>query len=234
VPPWIACKMSVNEGLMSRLADAEDNFVERKAGVKGEELRRTIVAFANSVPEGREGVVFIGVRDGGEIQGIDGTDSLQKTVESICSRDCYPPVRHRCEVLRLNGKEVLAVVIPSSSNRPHFSGPAFVRRGSQTIGASEDVFNDLIASRSSKPAAILRYKGQQVTVVAKGKELGSTKALGDPRYRARHDCRVEECSAHTVRLFDLATNNRVAEPLENVKVSFDEEWNRLLLVVQEP
>lgn len=227
--------MSSAEELLSRLADAEDSFVERKhAGAKSDELRRTIVAFANSVPDERSGVLFIGVRDDGEVQGVDGTDSLQKTIGSICSRECYPPVRYQCEVIRQGDKDVLAVVIPSSSTRPHFSGPAFVRRGSQTIIASEDQLNELVVSRLSKPAAILKFKSQLITVVARAKELGSAKILGDPRYRASHQCRVEGCTAHTVRLFDLATQQAVAEPLENVTLSFDEKTNRLLLIVQEP
>jgi hypothetical protein len=227
--------MSNNEELLARLADAEDSFVERKhAGAKSDELRRTIVAFANSVPAERSGVLFIGVRDDGEVQGVDGTDSLQKTIDSICSRECYPPVRYKCEVLRQGDRDILAVVIPSSSTRPHFSGPAFVRRGSQTIIASEDQFNELVVSRLSKPAAILKSQGQLVTVVARGKELGSTKILGDPRYRAAHECRVEGCTADAVRLFDLATKEAVAEPLENVTLSVDEKASRLLLIVQEP
>ena len=46
----------MNEELLSRLSTPEDNFTERKPeGVKREELRKTIVAFANSVRRGTLG-----------------------------------------------------------------------------------------------------------------------------------------------------------------------------------
>ena len=49
------------EELLKRLKDHEDNFTERKLeGAKSAELRKTLVAFANSVPEGRLAILFIG------------------------------------------------------------------------------------------------------------------------------------------------------------------------------
>ncbi len=224
----------MNEELLERLGTPEDNFIERKPdGAKREELRKTIVAFANSVPEGRTGVLYIGVRDSGDIQGVQNPDSLQKTIQSICTQDCYPPISYQSEVLPIDNRNVVAVVIPRSVDGPHFSGPAYVRRGSQSITASEEVFNELLTCRLAKPAEILKRKGDIITVVARGKELGSTKILGDPRYRARHECRVEGCTAHAVRLFDLATGKYVSEPLENITISFDDEQERLMLVAQE-
>jgi len=224
----------MNEELLERLGTPEDNFIERKPdGAKREELRKTIVAVANSAPEGRTGVLYIGVRDSGEIQGVQNPDSLQKTIHSICTQDCYPPISYQSEVLPIDNRNVVAVVVPRSINGPHFSGPAYVRRGSQTITASEEVFNELLTYRLAKPAEILKRKGGIITVVARGKELGSTKILGDPRYRARHECRVEACTAHGVRLFDLATGKYVSEPLKNITISFDDEQERLMLVVQE-
>ncbi len=40
---------------MTRLGDQEDNFVERKpANPNRDDIRKTVVAFANTVTEGRE------------------------------------------------------------------------------------------------------------------------------------------------------------------------------------
>ena len=40
-----------NNDLLSRLGNAEDNFIERKpANPNREDIRKTVVAFANSVP----------------------------------------------------------------------------------------------------------------------------------------------------------------------------------------
>lgn len=53
---------------------------------------------------------------------------------------------------------ILAVVVGPSANRPHFAGLAYVRDGSRTIKASEQVFDQLIADRSSTVRA-LQMKG---------------------------------------------------------------------------
>ncbi|MDI6809015.1 MAG: hypothetical protein QME66_08550 [Candidatus Eisenbacteria bacterium] len=101
------------------------------------------------------------------------------------------------------------------------------------------LFNEQVSARpipdgrSSTPQEeILRWKGRTVTVVTRGKKLGSTKPLSE-KYRASHECRVEECTPHYVRLFDLATNEYASEPLGNVSITTDEAKHRLMLVVRE-
>ena len=51
---------------------------------------------------------------------------------------------------------IVAVEVSLSKDRPHFSGPAYVRKGSQTVAASREMFEDLIASRHDKARVILR------------------------------------------------------------------------------
>lgn len=76
--------------LIRLIARAEDNFVERKPeSVKAAELRRTMCAFANSVPYGREAVLFIGIGDrGGLVLGVRDSDKLQKRIREACHSDC--------------------------------------------------------------------------------------------------------------------------------------------------
>jgi predicted HTH transcriptional regulator len=220
--------------LINRLKNVEDNFTERKPdGVKPDEIRKTIVAFSNSVPEDRTGVLYIGIRDNGDIQGVSNSDSLQKTIRNICEKDCYPPVRPRIEVLSLEGRFVIGVVVPESRNRPHFSGPAYVRIGSESIVASEKLFQELITDRLGKPHEILKWKEKIVTVVAQAKKLGDTENLHDSSYHATHECRVEECTPHYVSLFEISTGKHLSEPLENVILARDEKRQRLMLIVKE-
>src|SRR5207247_11139150 len=104
--------------LLQRLRNKEDNFTERKPrGVKRDEMRRTIVAFANSVPESQSGVLYIGVLNDGTIQGLDETDSLQKTIRDICERDCYPAIKFRSVSLGVEGKGILAVELRNQHTR---------------------------------------------------------------------------------------------------------------------
>lgn len=219
--------------LVSRLKNEEDNFIERKPeGVRREELRRTIVAFANSIPEERTAILYIGVSNNGDIKGVSNPDQMQKTIQEVCERDCYPPIKFSIEVLNVENKKIIAIVIPYSNNRPHFSGPAYIRRGSQSVIASEQVFDELIATRSSKVHEIMKWKYQIVTVIAIGKKLGSTKPINSSMYRECHECRVVECKVHYIRLFNIATDSHLSEPLEHVSLAHDEEKNRLMLIVK--
>lgn len=221
------------EELQRRLSNKEDGFTERKPeGAGSSDFKKTIVAFANSVPEGNEAILFIGVDDKGAPLGVKNTDSLQKTIRQICEKTCYPSITHQSQVLSVDGKDILAIIIPHSTNRPHFTGPVYIRRGSESVIATEDAFEELIASRSSKCWEIMKWKNKLVTVIARGKELGSTKYLGDSRYHASHECRIEECNTHYIKFYDIATRRHMSEPLENVRITYDEAKNRLKLVVQ--
>lgn len=221
-----------NNDLLSRLGNAEDNFVERKpANPNRDDIRKTVVAFANTVPEGRTAVLFVGIRNDGKFDAVPNPDKLQKTVREICEQDCYPPIKFSAEVLNPEGGPVLAVVIPASGNKPHFAGPAYVRRGSESVTASAEVFDDLIHSRNSKCAAILKLKGQVISVLSLQHKLGIAKHIPDTNYREGAECRVEAADTHTVRLYILGSGRNVTEPLDHVKVSYDEERHRSMLIV---
>lgn len=92
------------DALRAKLRDHEDNFVERKpAGVNRAEMRKTLVAFANSVPQGQTAILFIGVRDDGSLNSVKAPDSVQKTLNDICARDCYPAIPFRATALTQDG-----------------------------------------------------------------------------------------------------------------------------------
>ena len=222
-----------HSSLIARLKNHEDNFVERKPGsVNAAEIRQTIVAFANSVPREATAVLFVGVHNDGRILGVENPDKFQKTIRDQCERVCYPPVVFSATVLDVEGKAVVAVVIPCSQNRPHFSGPAFVRRGSESVAASHEMFTELIASRSDKVAAILQMRGAPISVTCIQHRLGSTEQIADLRYRTYSECFVETCTPHTIRLRDIGSDRHVTEPVENVTVGYDEERHRHMLIVR--
>ncbi len=135
--------------LLARLNNHEDNFVERKPeGVNASEIRKAIVAFANSVVGDAEGILFIGIHDNGTIQGVKNPNQLQKSVRDQCERACYPPIQFSSQVVQVGDKVIVAITIPVSRNKPHFSGPAYIRRGSESVTATPRLFEELIASRN--------------------------------------------------------------------------------------
>lgn len=219
--------------LLALLGNHEDNFVERKSeGVSAGELRQTVCAFANSVPEGRAGVLFIGIHDKtGEVVGVGNADQLQKRVRDAAQGDCFPPITYTSEVLTVDGKAVVAVIVPHSATRPHFSGPAFVRVGSESPKASPQQYEELILSRVDKAREILRHRNDVFTVLGIGYKLGSNKPLPDKGYKEMRECRLLECTAHLVTLEDIARGERFSEPLAHVTVTYDhQKWRAMLMV----
>ena len=162
------------QNLEQRITDLEDALVERKReGAKPDEIRRALVGFANSVPEGDDGVIFFGVDDqSGIIIGVDGAAGLLKKIQGYCDADVYPAIRHQGHILSVSGKHVVAIVIPASTDKPHFAGAAYVRDGARTRRASEEQYAALIASRNSTAGALQRIGNATISIVAINKTLG--------------------------------------------------------------
>src|SRR5438445_180697 len=125
--------------LLLRLKQSEDPWVERKQSYHEQEVRRTLVGFANSVGEGQTAVMFIGADNEGKHKGVPDADEVQRKIGGIMER-CYPRVAYQTCVLpmQVDGTELelLAILVSYSKDRPHFAGPAYIRQGSETKEAS--------------------------------------------------------------------------------------------------
>ena len=166
------------------------------------------------------GVLFIGVKDDGEIEGLPSheLDSIQKTLNDEL-RKAFPPIAYECRILSTQGKNLLAVLIPGSSERPHFAGPSFVRVGSETKIASEQQFAALLAERNSKAYEIRRWIGKDVVVERAGIRGQTPSRFGG---------RLVDCNAWFYTL-EIASGERVSEPVDRVEISFDHKDGRLVL-----
>jgi hypothetical protein len=226
-----------DEQLLARLADREDNYTERKSdGVKPEEIRQTVCAFSNSLTAGATAVLYIGIHDKtGAVLGVNNSDTVQKRVREAIDR-CYPPItNYVMRALDVEGKIIVAVKVGASVNRPHFSGPAYVRRGSESITASEQQFIELVNSRNDKVRRILQMRGRPISVqgIVQRLQLRAVGPGGRPGASNEIvECIVDECDAHVVRLSVVATSRRVSKPLEQVQISYDEANDRPLLIVR--
>lgn len=224
--------MVLTDELLARLKHPEDALTERKLeSLNRDEIRRTLVGFANSVPPGRTAVLFIGVADDGTVKGCSNVDAKQKLVRQICELNCYPPVQATMEVIATGAGPVIAVIVGPSANRPHFAGPAYVRRGSETVVASTQLFQELIDSRHDRVAAILRHKNEVVSVHSIGHRLGNTRPASNSSYMQYAECRIEECNPQFVRLYDISSREYYCEPTNNVQVLRDESRHRAMLLI---
>jgi predicted HTH transcriptional regulator len=216
-----------DEELLLQLKNFEDNFVERKTSGDSKDWLKTVVAFANTTPVGYPAVLYIGVKnDGTPEDKIVDLDSLQKTLGQKLSA-AYPPVYHVAKILNVGGKQVLAVIVPGSADRPHFAGQAYVREGSKSVVASKSQFEELIASRNSKVHEILRWKDKQITVVFIGKP-----SIAQAVAHRNMEGKLVACTQFYVT---VEINQALRSyPLGMVDISFSDSDKRLELVVHAP
>lgn len=226
--------LETSEQILQRLRDPEDQLTERKPeGAGGTEFKRQIVAFANTLPPSRSGILFIGVNDDGTIKGVSNADSLQKTIRHLAENECYPAIWVDLQVLTVDETQVLAVSVPGSPRRPHFAGPAFIRRGSETIKASDSEYEQLILSRNDKRRELLELQGKTCTLIAIGKQFGEPYQMA-PNYSNRKECTVEEVTAFFARFRNVGSGTLFSETLESISISYDDKNHRPMLIIQFP
>lgn len=213
--------------LLARMKNYEDHFVERKTSGDAKDILKTIIGFANSAPLDLPAILYIGVRDSGEIETPQvNLDSLQKTVNKELRR-AYPPIACFQKIVEDTGRQALAVIVFGSENRPHFAGPSYVRSGSETFEASDEQFNELIARRNSKVTRILEYKGKPISAMNRQKFPN-----GFQESNWTGNLSIYYCDQFFVTISNgAAIGNRTSFPLSEVEISFDDKENRLLLKI---
>jgi hypothetical protein len=223
--------------MLSERRSKEISLVEHKPGsVNKREIRREACAFANSLPAGAEAVIFIGLQDvTGAATGIKNMDSLHKMIDEALTVDCYPAIKYETRELPYDGSAVLALIIPASLKKPHFTGPAFVRNGARTATASEDQLNELLLSRIDNCRELIRYKNSDQIISVRGLnyKLGSNKPFRTPHVESEA-CKVESCTGHTVRFLRIASRESFTEELSRLSISFDDKENRPMVLVVAP
>ena len=150
--------------LLQRLDSFEDSFVERKSLNDMKDVVKTCVAFANTCDIGGvPGILFYGMRNDGTIEDLNDNvaDSMQKTIKDKLSV-AYPPIEYKTREIRKGERKLLAVIVPGSAKGPHFAGPAYIREGSSTIAASEELFARIVDKRERKVREILKWKDQRI------------------------------------------------------------------------
>jgi hypothetical protein len=216
------------QDLLSRMRNFEDHFVERKTAGDSKDWIKTVVAFANSAPDDYPCVLYIGVKDSGEIESPTvNLDTVQKSFNREMKK-IYPAPPYVPKIIGVNGQQALAIIVLGSKLRPHFAGPSYIRKGSETIEASNEQFDELIARRSSKANKILTYQGRNVTVINR-----QPTATGHTYESVWPDTTVvTSCNQFWVTLVSQPGNPGSSFPLSRVEISFDEEKKRLRLEIE--
>lgn len=181
------------------------------------------MAFADSAPVGFSYVLFIGVRDNGDLQG--GNQNLDTMQQKLNKRltNPYPRIPYFVKVVSEGGKVAFAVIVSGSASRPHFSGAPFIRRGSHTFEMSPEEYSEALAFQNSKAARILESRGKVVSLVNVRPSDGNVTLWPS-------GVRLAYCGQHYVTL-QQNVGNRISSPLGQVRLNFDDEANILKIEI---
>jgi hypothetical protein len=171
-------------------------------------------------------ILFIGVRDNGMPEVGVNLEKLQQSF-TLKMQAAYPPIYFTTRILEKDGAQFLAVIVPGSPSRPHFAGQAYVRNGNRTEAASEQEFEELLASRLSKSAEILKWITKTVTLTWLRTE--NTHVLGSVISEA--PVFVTACNSFYVTYADQVGRTGNSIPLRRVEVSYDNANSRLKLEI---
>jgi predicted HTH transcriptional regulator len=217
---------------MDTVWQAEDALREKKVESDLKDLLKTMIAFANSVSPGDTAQIFIGEKDDGTVQGVRNTDNIQKSVVKEAAK-IYPEIYYRTEVYERDGKQCVRVDIKHNGLGPHFGGAAWIRRGSKTVEATEELYQQLINQRQAKTRVLLQWVTKDITVHWQSKR---TELRENRMYNlGYHKAALMFVGDHwvTFQISDIPNTPEFSEPLEKLLLSWDDEAKHLKVEVRE-
>ena len=219
----------------------EDNLLERKLEFDLKDLLKTLVAFSNSVQPGHIAVLLIGEKNDGSIQGVTNPDNIQKQVRRECEQ-IFPPILWRSKVYEKEGKYCVRVEIEFDGETPHFGGPAWIRKGSESIQASEEIFQRLIDYRSGIVREIAKWINKEITIHGDPSSVPIRQREPDVHYspffpgyshrwKAEDSAKVVDVNNYWVTFEKIDSGERISEPLRKLTLSYDNKNNRLKIII---
>jgi hypothetical protein len=203
----------------------EDHLLERKTDRELADIRRTAVAFANSVMPGHTAVILIGEGNDGNVSGVDNPDEQQRKVRRELEK-IYPSIIWRQQVYAKGDKACIRIEIEYRGETPHFADAAWIRQGSETIRASDAMLQKLVEFRSSKVRELAKWLGKVITV---SWSLQQRLDLG-PNWN-RIECKVVNVESHFSTFKVVNSGTQKSEPNGWLDLSWDDLSNRLRVFV---
>jgi hypothetical protein len=200
----------------------EDHLLERKTDRQPKDIRRTAVAFANSVRPGHTAVILIGEENDGKVSGVTNPDEFQKKIRKELE-GIYPPIVWRQILYEREGNTCIRIEIEHSGETPHFGDAAWIRRGSESVIASSEQLTLLVSLRSGKLRTLSAWEGKPISF--------SVHMTGGPAPNwGRFEALLETVTPHYCT-FKLTNGQRRSEPIDWLTISWDHEANRLRVFV---
>ncbi|MGD0654074.1 MAG: ATP-binding protein [Thermoguttaceae bacterium] len=218
----------------------EDNLLERKLESDLKDLLKTLVAFSNSVKPGHIAILLVGERNDGTIQGVTNPDDIQKKIRKECDK-IYPPILWRSQVYEKEGNHCVRVEIEYDGETPHFGGPAWIRKGSESIIATDEVFQRLIDLRSGIVYELTKWLDKEVTIHGDESTVPATLREGvfsspsvrtfSHRWKREEYAKIVFVNTYWVTFTKLGTDKKVSEPLSKLTLSYDDKKEQLKVII---
>ncbi len=150
---------SMNIHDVKRLIEQGEGFeLEFKRKVSSpQKIAKTISSFANT----KGGIILFGVDDDGSIVGIESEKSEMNLIDESARFLCEPPVEMDVKIIPYNRRDVIALFVEESSDKPHYvadddgESKVFIRVNDNTVIASKEVVKVLKDERPEKPPLTL-------------------------------------------------------------------------------
>jgi Putative DNA-binding domain len=217
---------------------SEDSLREKKVESDLKDLLKTLVAFANSVAPEDTARIFIGEKNDGTVHGVTNTDNIQKSVKKEADK-IYPEIYFKTEVYEREGKQCVRVDIKYNGLAPHFGGAAWVRKGSETIVATEELYQQMVELRQDKVRVLSRWLKHEITVEGTQSQkpfMADPYSVSGAEWSVGvHQATLVDVNMHWVTFNVHASQNHrfdKSEPMEKLLLSWDDERKRLKVVVK--
>ncbi len=165
--------MNIDE-LRALVSQPESDVLEFKTRLTEPQIvARVISAFANS----RGGTLIVGVKEGGEIVGVDDPTRTRRILEYALQR-ISPQINIESEVVAVDGRSLLVVKTPSGQHSPYFiDGHAFRRTGDAITSLTSNEIYSVIRDRATTLDDVLAQVKRLATMLEKQNgELAAAKS----------------------------------------------------------
>jgi hypothetical protein len=201
----------------------EDHLLERKTERDLNDLRRTAVAFANSVRPEHVATILVGECNDGTVPGVTNPDEFQRKIRRELEK-IYPPIAWRQVLYERDTKACIRIEIEYDGETPHFADAAWIRHGSETVRASDEMLQRLVDLRDSKVRTIAEWLGKEVTV-----SWSNSLPPNRPNWML-YPSSVIKVTRNFVT-FKTSNGKQKSEPIAWLEISWDDESQRLRLFV---
>lgn len=153
----------------------ESETVELKSAVV-DDIKKEIIAFANS--DG--GKLYIGVRDDGEVAGLDDPDGTALQVSNMVRDSIKPDITMflHYQTIEKDGKKIIEISVQRGTNRPYYIAKrgmrpegVYVRQGYSSVPATDTAIRCMIKETDGDRFETMRCLDQELTFEDTKKEF---------------------------------------------------------------